>query len=426
MTSSGPNAQWRAVDFIHLSVFSFGSTAFTTPLGVVVLPILVLNLVPEELKNTYLGLLGLAGLLVAMVVQPLAGYLSDRTVSPWGRRAPYIMVGGLLTSLSVFALGAASSYALLVAGLMVAQVCLNTALGPYQAFIRDLAPVARRGVVSSIKVLADSSGGVVFLVLVAFILGSYSGPQSGLWLWLSVGLLSANLGASTLWTATKIRSKELDVGPVAVAQGAGLIQRKARPRFGWFLGSRFCTFAALALLQTYAVFFLRDVVGLANPVQAVGTMTIVTGGSLLLAVYPSGRLSDHIGRKPVMVASTLVAAGGALTLLMATSFLHVILISALLGASAGAFFSASLAMATDMVSSGRTAQQMGIANAAAIGGTALAKLAGPAIDLLNQVEGGLGYSALLLACGVFFVLGAVLLIPVPISVALRSTATSQS
>ncbi len=133
----------------------------------------------------------------------------------------------------------------------------------------------------------------------------------------------------------------------------------------------------------------------------------------MLAVYPSGRLSDTIGRKWVIVASALAGMGGAFALLLASTFFHVILISVLLGASAGAFFSANWAMATDLVSSGRSAQQMGIANTAAVGGTALAKLAGPGIDLLNRVDTGLGYSTLIIACGLFFFVGALLLAPVP-------------
>ena len=420
MTSDRADAPWKAIDTLHISVFSFGSTAFNTSLGVVVVPILVLDVAPEELKNTYLGLLGLVGLLVAMAVQPLAGHVSDRTFSPWGRRVPYVVVGGLLTCLAVFLMGVASSYVALAASLVVVQLCINTALGPYQALIRDLAPRARRGIVSSFKVMGDGSGGVVFLVLVAFLLGQYRGPQNAGWLWLSLGILSLILGASTTWTAIGVRSKEADASAVAAASPASGLQREAQARFGWFLGSRFCTFAALAILQTYALFFLRDVVGLPNPARAVGTMTLVIGGSILVAVYPFGRLSDRVGRKGVIVAAAMVGAGGAFTLLLAASFLQVILIGAMIGVAAGAFLGVSWAMATDLVSSGRTAQQMGIANASAVGGTALAKLAGPGVDLLNRVGGELGYSTLLVSCGVLFVLGALLLLRVPGSTTPRS------
>ena len=84
MPNSNAEADWQAAQFAHLSAFSFGTTAFSISLGAVLLPVLILGIAGEDLKNTYLGLLGLVGLLVAMVVQPIAGNLSDRTSSPWG------------------------------------------------------------------------------------------------------------------------------------------------------------------------------------------------------------------------------------------------------------------------------------------------------------------------------------------------------
>ena len=48
---------------------------------------MLLNYVPAELKNTALGMLTFTGLIIAMLVQPLSGALSDRWVSRWGAAA---------------------------------------------------------------------------------------------------------------------------------------------------------------------------------------------------------------------------------------------------------------------------------------------------------------------------------------------------
>ncbi len=258
MTRGNPDSSWKATDFFHLSVFAFGSTAFGTSLGVVVLPVLVLAVAPEKFKNTYLGILSLVGLIVAMVVQPLAGHISDRTTSPWGRRIPYVVAGSLLTCLSVVVLGAASTFFVLAVGLILTQLCINTALGPYQALIRDIAPLGRRSIASSFKILADGSGGIVFLVLVSFLLGRYSGPESAVWLWLCLALMSLILASAAVWTAITIRVKEAQIAPGA-GSGTPGPEHKAHPQFGWFLGSRFCCIAALSAIQTYAVYFFRDV-----------------------------------------------------------------------------------------------------------------------------------------------------------------------
>ena len=416
------NTPWKARDFLNLSVFGFGSTAFATPLGTVILPILILGLVPEDLKNTYLGLLGMGALGVAMVTQPLAGHMSDRTLPNWGSRTPYLITGSLLAGLSVLTLGVSSTIFILVVGLMGTQFWFNAALGPYQALIRDLAPRVRRGVASSFKVLADSSGATISLVLVAFLLGEYAEAKNQVWLWLSLGVLSFTLVVSAGWTVLGIRNKK-----VRSDQATEALPNYAHPvtnhQFGWFLGSRFCAVAALSILRTYAVFYLRDAVGVTNSAQAVGIITLVAGGGLLLTAYPAGMLSDRIGRKRIVMASALLGGVGVVMLLLATSFLQVVLVGFLLGAAAGAYFSASFALASDMVSSEHTARQMGIVNTAAIGGTALANLAGPGVDLLNRAGDNLGYSVLLMAGAVLFGLGALLLSPLWSSGASRPTLT---
>ena len=409
MANQTMNTEWKTADFIHLSIFSLGATGFLVSLGTVVLPVLVLDVAPEELKNTYLGLLSLAGLSVALVVQPVIGYASDRTVTPWGRRRPYMVVGTVLASVTVYGLGAATTIASLVIVVMIVQLCINSASGPYHALIRDIAPGARRGAASSFKILADTSGGIFSLVLLSVLLGRYEGGGSVVWLWSALSVSSIVLAVGAAWTVLAIRTRDISIPQGTGAAATPEVHRKAHPQFGWYLSSRFCIFAALSALQTYAVFFFRDVVGLDNPVGAVGLVALVAGGALLLATYPAGRWSDRVGRKRVIIAAVIVGAAGVMLLLPARSLTHVILASALIGASAGAYHTASWAMATDMVSQGRTGQQMGIANIATVLGSALAKAAGPGVDALNRVEDGLGYSTLMAACGAMLILGALLL-----------------
>lgn len=87
------------MNYITFSVFWFALSVVANNLHAVILPTLVGKLVPRELKATYLGFLAFAGLVVAMLVQPLMGGLSDRCTSRWGRRRPFILVGTLLALL---------------------------------------------------------------------------------------------------------------------------------------------------------------------------------------------------------------------------------------------------------------------------------------------------------------------------------------
>ena len=93
-TTSTKPGSLRLVDYANLSVLGFGLAALSTSLGQIILPMRVLDLAPESLKNTYLGILTFVGMATAMLVQPAVGYLSDRTNLSWGRRRPYVAVGG--------------------------------------------------------------------------------------------------------------------------------------------------------------------------------------------------------------------------------------------------------------------------------------------------------------------------------------------
>ena len=78
----------------------------------------------------------------------------------------------------------------------------------------------------------------------------------------------------------------------------------------------------------------------------------------------------------------------------------------------GAFLGAQWAMATDLVSVRRAAQQLGLLNLATAGGAGVAKLNGIWVDWLNTDEGTLGYSVLLIACGILFVVATLLVLKV--------------
>ncbi len=97
--------------------------------------------------------LGIAGPLTGLIVQPIIGVMSDRTLSKWGRRTPYFLIGAILCSLGLFflpksgvftgqyieAAGYFISTALLVAFslLFILDVGNNITMEPYRAYVND-------------------------------------------------------------------------------------------------------------------------------------------------------------------------------------------------------------------------------------------------------------------------------------------------
>ena len=121
----------------------------------IILPVLVMGLVPDGAKNTLLSALGLTGLMVAALVQPIAGWYSDRTRTRLGRRVPYMIWGCLSVTLGMLGLASAVNYLSLFVVWVLIQANASVGFGPFQALIRDLVPLDRLGVASSLKIFSD-------------------------------------------------------------------------------------------------------------------------------------------------------------------------------------------------------------------------------------------------------------------------------
>jgi len=382
-----------------------------------VLPLRLLDLVAEAEKNTRLGLLTFVGLVLAMIVQPIAGAISDRSGFRWGRRRPYILIGSLIGIMLLPGIGLFQSYLALFIIYCLLQMTSNTAQGPYQAFIPDLVPPDRKGLASGVKSLLEIIGGIAVVRLIGYFMGEYTAGEGSLWLWLVLGVLAAVLLGAMLATVITVREPSGRINerqlPMwkTLARSFRIDVRKDRD-FIVFLISRLLIFMALATIQTFALFYLRDVIGLANPATATADLLIAAGVGMLLAVYPAGRLSDKIGRRPVVISSGLAGAGGILVIFFSTGYGVLIAGGAIIGIATGAFMSSNWALATDLVPGGEEARYLGLTNMATAGGAALARLIGPVIDYFNRFDAGLGYQVMLGACFAYFVAGSLLLLKI--------------
>jgi maltose/moltooligosaccharide transporter len=92
-----------------------------------------------------LPLLWLAAPLTGLLVQPIVGYLSDRTWHyRWGRRRPYFMVGAILSSLALFFIPHSPYLWMAVGFLWILDTSINISMEPFRALVADKLPEAQR------------------------------------------------------------------------------------------------------------------------------------------------------------------------------------------------------------------------------------------------------------------------------------------
>src|SRR3712207_3806653 len=81
---------------LNLSVYWLGINVIWSGLGYAIFQSRFTAMFGETLATGYAGILETVPLIVAVIVQPTVAAVSDYTVSRWGRRKPYIVVGAVL------------------------------------------------------------------------------------------------------------------------------------------------------------------------------------------------------------------------------------------------------------------------------------------------------------------------------------------
>ncbi len=382
----------------------------------IVLPLRLLDFVAESDKNTYLGIMTFSGLLLAMFIQPIAGAISDRYGTRWGRRRPYVLLGILFLVLLLPGIGLAGSYAAIFVVYCLLQASSNAAQGPYQGFIPDLVPADKRGSASGIKTLLEIIGGAAAVMLIGNFMDRYSGGDGSLWLWLSLAVPGILLLAMLAVTMLSVKEKPaININRASVVStllNTFRIEIRTNRSFLWFLVSRTLILMAFATIQQFALYFLQDVIGVADPAASAARFTVAGVIGMLAIVYPAGHLSDRIGRKNICFASGLLMIVGFIIIIFAGDMTAIMIAAVIIGVAVGAFSSTNWALATDLVAKGEEARYLGLANMATAGGAAIARLVGPVIDHFEAQSTGLGYQVMLIACCVYCLLGILLLLKI--------------
>jgi len=402
------------LDYLKIAVMGFGLTALSQSLHTLILPARLTDLVPDESKNTYLGLITFSGLLIAMVTQPVIGTLSDHSASSWGRRRPFILAGSTLVLLLLPTVGLWGSYWALFATYCLIQLNANVAQGPYQGFIPDIIPEERRGRASAAKALAETAGGAIAVLLVGSTIDHYILGQGNVYLYLTLLIPWAMLLLAALVTIFTVREPPVS-NPERISLAEAFsrsfkIEAKLRSSFLFFLVSRLLVFMAFTTLQRFAFYYLGDVLEVPQPASATAQFTVTAVAGLLLAIYPAGLLSDKVGRKALSIASAFTGAIGVGLIILFKDYTAALVAAGIIGLGIGGFSSANWALATELIAPHEEAKYLGITNMATAAAGALASLIGPVIDYFNRQGENLGYSIMLVACLLYLLIGGLLLL----------------
>ncbi len=377
----------------------------------------------------FLSWLMVGAAVISLFLPPLVGTLSDRTSSSFGRRRPYIVLGGLLVMLSTPLLVSSGNIAIFIAGLALLLLGKNI-LGPaYQSLMPDRVPGEQRGAAAGYVGGMTILGNVVGLALAAFLLGRTNQHS------FSLDMIRANAGiyyavtaflvlVCILVTVCGVREKRWLREVREARRRRGLLELAVKHLYEWVAPWRHFNFTmvfltraslmlGLSLFMAYIEYFFANVQHVANFIQVTGIVAILAlGGAVVSGVF-FGFLSDRVKRRaPVVSAATVCMALAALTFVIFPNNLMALLwpLGVVFGLGYGAYTSVGWALSIDVLPSMEKAgKDLGVWNASTTLPAILAPLLGGLI--ISSVTGNghqlLGYQLVFGAAALFFVLAAI-------------------
>jgi MFS family permease len=363
----------------------------------------------------------------ALIAFPLSGALSDRTVSRFGRRRPWILGGTVVFAAALVLLGLQTTMVGIGVFWSLALIGFCVLTAAITATISDQVPVNQRGFVSGWVSAPQAIGTILGILLVTELaLATLVG-------YILVAVLQVVLVLPFLIFTKDAQLPESAAPAKLTARmllGGFWISPRAFPDFGWTLLSRILVNLGNALGTTLLLYFLMF--GLNRGKGAEDDLLLLTAVYMVFFIASAlgvGKLSDRIGKRKLFVyIAAYLQALAALILAFVPDFNVAIAAAGLLGLGYGSFMAVDQALATQVLPDAHSrGKDLGIMNIATAVPQAVAPLLGALIVVVCAglassgapvasdagFDGaGAGFAGLFVASAIAAALGGLAVIPI--------------
>jgi len=329
----------------------------------ILLPQQITETFGEQNKVAYLAIASTIGAFAAMVAQPIAGQISDRTRSRYGRRAPWIVIGALAGALSLIGLAFASSLVGIVIAWTLVQICYNVAQGPLSAVMPDRVPIKRRGTfaaLSGIGLMVGALGGQVVgsLFFHSIALGYV------LFAVFAIVVLTLFVVLNPDYPSTRITPEPFNVVEFLKTFWVNPI---AFPDFFWAFTGRLLLYTGYFTVIGYQLFLLTDYLHVENPETVIPVLGLLSLVGIIVSTIVSGPLSDKVGRrKPFVFGSAALVSLAFLLPWLRQDLTAWMIMTIVAGFGFGMFQAVDQALMSEVLPSAKSfAKDLGVVNIAA-------------------------------------------------------------
>lgn len=314
-----------SLDFVLATLTNFVNS-FSLQMLVATLPVYVVSLGGS---NAEAGFVSGAMALTAMLFRPLSGKLTDA----WGRR-PIVLMGTSLYGVASVIYLLAGSIPLLVLGRLVQGCGLSGYGTASNAYVADIAPLARRAEAVGLFSAAQAVGYIIGPVI-GFILAGSTGFRH--LFYFSGGLAVA---AFTISIFTRERRQPSKVKRQLATLPSRILAVDALP-FAWMA---LCMSIGFGAINAFIAIYAQS-----HRIQNPGFYFMVQAVALLVSRTFVGRLADRLSRAAVIIPGVILMAAALAMLPVADSFCVFSISAALYGIGFGAAQPASMALLFDRI-----------------------------------------------------------------------------
>ena len=375
----------------------------------VLLPNQIAALNPAQKANN-LALMFAITSVFSTLTTPIAGALSDRTRTRWGRRSPWIAIASLIGSLCLFGVSWQTSFWSLMVLWVMATVAYNSMQPAMTTVIADRFPPETRGVVSGVVGAGMTAGLTAGTVVAGYLAGARV---------LAYSLFAVAIAVSCLAFVLINREPSSAEAPARSFSWKGFlssfwIDPKAHPDFAWAFAGRFTVYMGYQAVAAYLLYILRDYIGLsdAGSNRAIANLAILTLVCLIASSLISGFLSDRLQRrKPFVIASSLIMGCAMVAPLVLPNMTGMWIYAGVIGVGYGMFMSIDMALMTQVLpqtTAGDEGKDLGVLTTA----VNIPQIISPvmAAVLLNVFDGN--YAAIFVAAIIFVFASAFCIAPI--------------
>lgn len=277
------------------------------------------NVIPLILKNTFhlgetwTGVVMAMDNVLALMLLPLFGMLSDKLRTPLGRRTPFILVGTVLAVVCMILLPVTDNAGSLT-GFFIALGAVLLSMGFYRspavALMPDLTPKPLRSKANAVINLMGALGGIFTLVMIS-VLVPKTGRPDYMPLFLSVAAVMVIAVVALLLTIRENRMarEAAEAWPEPEEEPVKTGEKKKLPRpvlrsLLFLLASVFLWFTAYNAVTTAFSRYAEEVWGMQG--GGFASCLMVATGVAVVSYLPIGFLSSRFGRKKMILAGILL------------------------------------------------------------------------------------------------------------------------